>query len=233
MKPDQRKLFAVTMQPDRISCAVVSQTNSSALPLLLHAFATYPCAQGELYNLVIFNPTQLSDFIVQVVDQWHVHAAPVSIILSGPVLHEKISYSADELPNLQELGLPPGIHWQWHTRIIGPVADGRHLIYVAGMPRPITLQYHLLMRKAKMTIAQLTTQQLSLLCLYKYMYGAIFRPGLLADKLVQKNNEVEKLFTPDMLGRILHIPATVAVDRENDFVPLLNACAVMVSEYEA
>jgi hypothetical protein len=220
--------LAVTMYPERFTCSLLMSAGRSAL-YSLRAHATYPC-DGELHNLMVFNPTYIAQCIQQFVVASGVKIASMAVALRGPIVHEIITYAANKNPVITEFEVPQGVHWQWYKQHIYAATPQKHLMYVAGMPRPITLQYHLMMHTLDMPLRRITTQRMSLLSLYKKLYGTVFRPVQLAERLAVYHYEVEKLFTPDVLGRVLHIPPHLEIDREAELVPLLNAYALVTSE---
>ncbi len=225
-------MLAISVYPSRVTCSLIGHTSKrpATLPYILHAHSVYECMQSEMHNVHIFNPTRIVNFLKECIGSWGATAVSGSIVLSGPAVYETIIHSMDQAPSVSDANFPTGVHWQWNYRNVCTFAPDKHLVYVAGMPRPIIMQYHLLMRSAGISLARISTQQMSLLFLYKHLYGAIFRPIQLAEKLAQYNNQVEKLFNPDVLGRIIEISSDIELDRIVQFFPLLNACASLASE---
>ena len=226
-KPKQHSTFVITITPRTITYSHLSRsTNEPIIQLQSHNTEIFDTL--ELEKLIVFNPTIITN---QIQNQYRAVAnqsIPVLIALNGPSLFAKIISSSKAHPSLDQLNLPHTPHMQWAHRYLYS-HDHRHYFYVCGLPQQILLQFQLVSITAQLPLRLISTEHMALLHLYRYLSGAAFRHSELGAALAKRNNNIEQLFSPDDLTRVLSIPTSQAAANENP-IPLLTARGLFISE---
>ncbi len=226
-KPKQHSAFVITITPRTITYSHLSRpTNEPIIKLQSHDTQIFDTL--ELEKLIVFNPTIITN---QIRNQYRAVAdqsIPVLMAVNGPSLFAQIISSSNAHPSLDPLNLPRTPHMQWAHRYLYS-QDHRHYFYVCGFPQQILLQFQLVSITAQLPLRLISTEHMALLHLYRYLSGATFRHSELGAALAKRNNNIEQLFSPDDLPRVLSIATSQAAAKENP-IPLLTACGLFISE---
>ncbi len=226
-KPKQHDAFVITITPRSIIYSHLHRPAQAPL-IQLKSHNTQTLDTLELEKLVIFNPTTI---INQIQKQYLAVAdpsMPVLMALNGPSLFTKIISSTKAHPSISQLNLPRTPHIQWAHRYLYS-HDHRHYFYVCGIPQQIVLQYQLMSITAQLPLRLLSSEHMALLHLYHHLSGAQFRHSELGATLTERNNNIEQLFSPDDLERVLSLTTSQEGANKNQ-IPLLTACGLFISE---
>lgn len=210
-------------------CAWIESSNGHT-PLVLRAYERFPCTNLELEHCILYNPTWAKKNIKTFIQRYALQKAYVSFSIAGPSCKEYIIKHHHASPQLDEFSLEQQAHWYWEYRYLYPHDDGSFMFYVCGLPASVVLQYQLLAHALHLNLITITTRSMSLFTLYRFMYGTAFRKGQLAVHMAQREQNPERLFSKDSLHRILAIPASHSMVKEDELSSLLHACGLFVTE---
>jgi hypothetical protein len=226
-KPKQHNAFVITITPRTITYSHLSRpTKISLIQLKSHDIQILDTL--ELEKLVVFNPSIVAKQIQNHYKTLANRSLPVLIALNGSSLFAKIISSSKAHPSLNQLNVPHIPHMQWAYRYLYS-HDHRHYFYVCGLPQQILLQYQLLSIKTQLPVRVISTEHMALLHLYRHLTGSMFRHSQLGTMLIERNNNIEQLFSEDDLPRVLSLPSDQKLIHENQ-IPLLAACGLFISE---
>lgn len=224
-------IIAITCEPKAITLSwILSTQNKNKPPLMLNAYEKINCNYLEVEQLIVFNPTRIKKYIDIFAKKHHITRPSLCIAVQGSQCHEQLIYHDKPSASLTTLGLSNHKQLQWQYRFLYPTDDHRFTFYAAGLPYYVITQYNLLARSMGLNFQTLTTYTMAMLCLYKYMYGTTFRHAQLGIHLKQSKHSIERLFSPDLLARIITIPTTLVENKNENLSYLLAACGMFLTE---
>ena len=225
----KNELVTITICPQYLTCSWIKSSNKQA-PLQLCAYERFDLDHLELEKLIVFNPTAIKKHINTFTKKHRLHNAPIACALAGPQVSERLLTLNTLTPQPEQVVTARSPHMRWEYRYLYPHDNGNFVFYRCGIPQPLLLQYKLLATRANLNLLTLTTERMALLTLYKYLYGSAFRQSQLAVHMMQRNNMIEQLFSPETLARILHVPDKNTTLQSKELLPLLSSCGLFVSE---
>lgn len=228
-RPDA--LVAITVEPSLVTCSWISCTSQTSFPnLKLNAFESFSVQDNTFHELVPFNIAQIQEQISVFLKTHRLHNARVAWALSGPVVTEQIVAS----PTSEFEYFPSPHHEEqlWHVRAqyLFPNESNQFVYYVARMYLPHVLAYQALSRTLGMRPARITTMSISLLRLARYIGGGSFRATSLRQRLIDKSYNIQSLYSPETIDRIMQIPRWWHMDTTPYSNQLLCACSLSISE---
>jgi len=223
------RLVAISFYPHAMTCSLIERAQTTA-PFVVHAYERFELRNLELENLIIFNPTHIKRLVHAFLKKHTAQHAFIACSLRGPQLFETYVTLQNQKPKSSEFVIPELKKLAWDFEYIYPTDHGKSVFYVAGLPHALIAQYQLFAINAKLHMTKVIPESMALLQLYRYQRGAAFRRTQLALDMRQHHNIIEYLFNKDTLGRIMHIPKSVVLDRTREIGPLLTACGLFISE---
>lgn len=209
-------------------CWIQQLERSSAL--YLKAYHHVPLNNFELEQLIIHNPTALDTHIKQFFSAHPIHKPYVLFGLHGPMCIEKLIPLHTSTPSPNQLLLASSIDWNWDYHYLYPTDQGQYMFYTTGIPKATLFGYQLLALRNKLNLLKISPRTISLYQLYKYIYGSGYRNSQLGVHMQRHNNSLEQFFTPDIIARIVHIPAEHGITAKSALPVLAHACGLFVSE---
>jgi hypothetical protein len=223
------RLVAISFYPHAMTCSIIERAKTAA-PFVVQAYERFELRNLELENLIIFNPTNIKRLVHTFLKKYRVEHAFVACSLRGPQLFEHYVTLQSQKPKSSDFMMPELKKLAWDFEYIYPTDHGKSVFYVTGLPHALIAQYQLFAINAQLHMTKLIPESMALLQVYRYQRGTAFRRTQLALDMRQHHNIIEYLFNKDTLGRILHIPNHVALDRMREIGPLLTACGLFISE---
>ena len=129
-------------------------------------------------------------------------------------------------PSLNQFPISYEPKWHWEYQYLYP-HDHQYYFYLCGIQKPLLLQYQLLALQSDLNLRSLTSERIGLLKTYRHLFGAAFRRAHLGNDLMNRNNQIERLFTKEDLSRTLSTAHDIAIE-EHDMIPLLAACGLIM-----
>jgi len=174
-------------------------------------------------SATVFNTTQLKTTIARFLQEYNLGDASIIMCLSGQGVSESLIKLATASPTPADMLTPALRKMVWDYQYIYPADHAAYVFYVAGIIRPIILQYQLLAINLSLNLRALTTPFMASLFLYKNLYGSAFRHTQLAHDMHQTNNQLLSLFSTDVLRRSITIPAEHTLNLEEEKFWLLTS----------
>ncbi len=205
------ELVSIIFQPHQITLSHIQHTKNNA-QLTLHAYKQIPLNDLELEKLIIYNPTKIKTYITNFLSIHNINNAFVLFALSGPGVFERyvpLSTTHVQPNDFNAIAELKKLYWEY--KYVYPSDNAQSMYYVCGITPHMLLQYQLLAVSAQLNVLKITTKRMALHNIYKYMYGTAFRQSQFAIDMLQHNNMIEYIFSPDTFGRIVHIPAHITV----------------------
>lgn len=200
------KQVAIVVSNESISMGIIQSGTSAESKLELHAWRTF-ANDSTTIDAVIFNPTRFIQLINSFIRTYQVENACATLCIGRPGMFERLvaldtaHAQPHDFAHLKIGKLSTDYHYLYAND------QGKFIFYIAGIAREIAFQYQMLMARTRLRLITLTSQSDALLCVYRRFYGAAFRQSQLARDIQQCDRKLEKLFTPDMLHRLIAIRA--------------------------
>ncbi len=223
------RLVTINFYPHAVACSIIERAASGA-PFVLKAYQRVDLHNLELEQLIVFNPTKLKRIVYTFLQKHAAQHAFIACTLRGPHLFEKYITMQNQKPKHRDFALPELNSLVWDYRVVYPTDHGKSVFYVAGLPRTLIAQYQLFAIAAQLHMTTLIPEQMALLQVYRYQRGAAFRRTQLAVDMLQHHNMIDYICTTETLGRILHIPSHLVIDRAREASSLLASCGLFISE---
>ncbi len=224
------ELVSIIFQPHQITLSHI-QRSKNATQLHLHAYTQIALDNLELEKLVIYNPTRIKAHINTFLSTHNINNAFILCALSGPGVFERyISLpTAHAQPNdFNATAELKNLNWEY--TYVYATDTAQSMYYVCGITPQMLLQYQLLAVSTPFNVLKITTKRMALHNIYKYMYGAAFRQSQFALDMMQHNNMIEYIFSQDTLGRIVHIPGHITVNKQHEITNILSACGLISAQ---
>jgi len=223
------RLVTINFYPHAMSCSIIERAWTVA-PFIVQAYQRFAFKNLELENLMVFNPTAVGRLVHTFLKKHRAQDAFVACSLRGPQLFERYVTVNSQTPQASDFVLPELKTLVWDYRYAYPIDHGKSVCYVAGLPHAVITQYQLFAIQTQLHMTILMPEQMALLQVYRYQRGLTFRRTQLAVDMLQHHNMVDYLCNTDTLGRILHVPNHLVLDRAHEVGPLLAACGLFISE---
>jgi hypothetical protein len=223
------EIVTIGCTPTTLACAWIIQKKQA--PCLM-AYQTTPLPHLQLHNAQPFNPTMIGNHIVQFLQRYKLTHAFVSLWLDGPAIKQYLVTCSHAHPTTQELGIVDADSNVWEHFYLYPTADGRFVFYVVGISKKIIFQYQLLAISHRINLITLTSYQMTLLHLYRFIQGDTFRHTKLSYDIKDKNNQLDLLFTQETISRTLTIDPSVTISMADEFLLLLGMVGLFIMEID-
>jgi len=171
--------------------------------VFLNAYQRIAFSNAELEYSLVCNPTRIRNIIGEFSEQYSPNA-PVSIAVSGPSVHEKITTTNTKANNTRSIATYLYTHNQaavYYTTYISPA---------------LLMQYQLMAITKKINVPVITTPFLAQLTLYQTVHDSAFRHTQLAQDLRTNNHRIEHCFTQDIIPRLATISSALTFDLANE-----------------
>ncbi|HSC25242.1 MAG TPA: hypothetical protein VLB80_03450 [Candidatus Babeliales bacterium] len=192
----------VFFSSDTLICSWIERIDNNPL-LTLRAYKRYPLSNLELERLTIFNPTIIQKYISLFLHEYDLINAFILFSLQGSGVTEKFVAMSTSTPHHSDFGSMNSRNFLWEYRYLYPNDKGQFIFYVYKVLRSLVLQYQLLAIAAGCNLVTMTTKTIGLIDAYKYIFGTAFRRSQFAIDMIKCNNNIETLFSIDMLNRML------------------------------
>lgn len=222
------EIVTIGCTPNTLALAWITRSGKR-IPTLM-AYHTLSFQHLQLHNAQLFNPTALSSHITDFLAQHKLSNAFIGIWLNGPAIKQQLITCSHAEPTAQELGIVDSHRYQWDYQYLYPTDDGRFVFYVTSIAKELIFQYQLLAITAHLHLITLTTYQIALLHLYRFIQGKTFRHSKLAYDITGKNNQLDLLFTPESITRTIAIHPTVQLDMATELPILLGMAGLFIME---
>lgn len=222
------EIVTIGCTPTILACAWITQTKKHT-PCLM-AYQTTPLSHLQLHNAQPFNPTVIGNHLINFLQRHNLTHAFVSIWIDGPTIKQYLVTCSHAHPTTKELGIVDSDSYLWEHFYLYPTTDGRFVFYVVGISRHVIFQYQLLAITHQINLITLTSYQMTLLHLYRFIQGDTFRHSKLAYDINGKNNQLDLLFTQETIARTLTIDPAVTISIADEFPLLLGMVGLFIME---
>lgn len=216
--------------PQSLTCAWIrlSPKNKRA-PLQMCAYTQFPLTELPLENGILYNPTILKKLMTTFLKTHKQQNASISFCLSDPTITQHYATLPTANPTKENFA-PNVTHahvWNYHFMY---QHDGNSTFYTYAVPRLLILQHQLLAIGAQLDLIRITTTESALFYVYKYIYSTAFRRTQLALDMIKHKNKLERLITPDMIQRVIQLPAGYISQQE--LIPIATSCGLFMLDKE-
>lgn len=223
------ELVSILINETHLTIGLIGAASAASAPLCVRALRSYPL-EGSIINGALCKPYIVEKQITDFIHHYGLTKPYVSLCFAqGHGVYEHVVAIEQSNPKLQHFA---------HLKLANLCVDytflhsndtGQFVFYVAGMHKEILFQYQLLALKLKLTLVTITTATQAFLAVYKALYGSAFRQAQLAHDMQQCNYQLEQLFTPDMLKRML---STASLPTNSSNKQLIALAGLYLSESE-
>lgn len=221
------KQVAIVISNESICLGIIQAGSMAASKKLeLHAWRTIANDQLTI-DSIIFNPTRLAQQINSFARIYHVENACATLCIGGPGMFERLVAMDTAHAQPHDFSYLKISKLSTDYQYLYANEQGKFVFYLAGIAKEIAFQYQMLMARTSLRLVALTSQSDALLCLYRNFYGSAFRQTQLARDIEQCERKLEKLFTHDMLHRLIAIRADY---RPQEFTTLLTMTGLHLSQ---
>lgn len=211
-----------------LACGWIQQAKPNS-PLVLKAYDKI-ALPNHVDAHSIFNPTAIGTFIATFLAAYSIKNPLLSCAFTSPIVTEKLVTRAHATPHPSSLMITHTPHTLWDYHYLYPTDTNDHVFYVCAITQPFLLQYKLIALKYQLPLLTTTSQVAALLHLYRYVHAHAFRASQLGIDMQQCQHNPERLFTLDMLNRIITIPPHTTITPAHEAPLLLTMCGLFISE---
>lgn len=214
-------------KPQSLTCSWIRKKSSTTYELCAYKQFLSNEAQGISH---MFNPTYIKQSVRSFIYQHELEHAFISIALAGNNVVESIVELPFASPTRDQFPFPKLHKLTWDFRYLYPHDDARFAFYVGGINQSALLQYQLLAIAARLNVVAITPSRMAMLNVYQALYAQAFRHSHLARELQARNNQIQDLFTNDMLRRMLTIKPSVDVDVNKEREALITSLGLFIGK---
>ncbi len=222
------ELVTIGCTPNTLALAWITRSGTRTPTLM--AYRTIPFKHLQLHNAQLFNPNIIATHITNFLSLYNLPDAFVSIWINGSAIKQQLITCSHAQPTAQELGIVDSYRHQWDYQYLYSTHDGRFVFYVTSIAKELVFQYQLLAIAARLNLITLTTYQIALLHLYRFIQGDTFRHSKMAYHIQEKNNQLDLLFTPESITRTISINPALQIDMIAELPILLGMVGLFIME---
>lgn len=207
----------LTIDEHNLSCSIIKPSSGIA-PYELVAYQRYNFSHHEIMHSRFFNISKVSHAIATFIKAHHAYHTFVSCALNGPGITQLITHMPEPTLSATMLLQHSPDPLIWDSCYLYANDHAQHTFYACGIPRELLLQYQLLTRMAHITFSTLTSSWYAHLQVYKKIQGPAFRRARLGQALTDHYHNWDTLLHPDVMRRLITIPAAYNTQEELPFI---------------
>lgn len=219
---------AAVLSTQSLTCGWLEKSLTTHM-LILRAYKKIDL-NGDVDAQGFFNPTFIGTALSSFLTEYCIPNPTLSCAFTSPLVTERLTTKTHATPHPGTLIMAHTQHALWDYQYIYPTDTDEYVFYLCAVTQPFLLQYKLMAIKHQLPLLTTTSQTAALLQLYRFAYGNAFRSTQLGIDMQRCNNNPERLFSSDMLNRIITIPPHIPIVIAQEKSSLLTMCGLFVSE---
>lgn len=231
----QNKLIALQISPEYICCSLIEPYQSSkksvSFPQFeLKSYQRISINSFQFQESMLCNPTYLKRLVNSFLKLNNLSSVFGAMTITGAGIDQQFIIRPNASPQRQDFSNQLKETIQWDYTYLYPAKDEHGFIfYRCSIPQELIMQYHLFAISQRLELIALTTPSSALFNLYKYIHAQAFSTNKLAYEMEKNNNNVEKLFSFDILKKLLHIPLSIKLTIEEELPYLSTALGLLIA----
>jgi hypothetical protein len=208
-------MVTVVLHDTYLACAIVEQKNCHS-KLQLHSYQYHQLTKQEIADGIIYNISHIVSYLKSFFQQEKISSPFITFALSGSLIHDRILETATAYftPHQHK-------HKVKHALYLGPHTDHGFIFYEYTVPQTVILQCTLIAHLLNAHLLTITTTSAALFSTYKGIRADVYRASHLYDEMQRGDNTIERLFSRDMLHRIVSMEHQL---KDNDIIPIAASC---------